>query len=379
MSDTNNKETAPINWVPAIMFSVTGLAALTLVPWYGLTYGYTLAAVVFYILLTSATELAITAGYHRLWSHNAYEAHWSLRLWYALFGAMALQNTILHWSSGHRVHHRHVDDVDLDPYSAKRGLWFSHMGWMVRQYKSGEVNFDNVKNLMKDPIVMWQYKYYVPIAVGMNIGIPVALGLMFDDLWGMILLAGVLRIVTTHHFTFFINSIAHKWGSQPYTDENTARDNHFFAFLTFGEGYHNYHHIFQTDYRNGIKWWQWDPTKWLIKSCSMLGLAKNLRVVPDFKIQRAKLKMQFKRAQERLAKSKNSDKWSQLLEKEYEEFKTMLAEWTELQSEKYQETRRHLQEKWEKAALHTRYKELEYSLKMQQKRLKLLTAQFTAG
>ena len=379
MSDTNNKEVAPINWVPAIMFSVTGLAALTLVPWYGLTYGYTLAAVLFYVLLTSATELAITAGYHRLWSHNAYEAHWALRLWYALFGAMALQNTILHWSSGHRVHHRHVDDVERDPYSARRGLWFSHIGWMLRQYKSGEVNFDNVKNLMKDPIVMWQYKYYIPIAVGMNIAIPVALGLIFDDFWGMILLAGVLRIVTTHHFTFFINSIAHKWGSQPYTDENTARDNHFFAFLTFGEGYHNYHHIFQTDYRNGIKWWQWDPTKWLIKSCSMLGLAKNLRVVPDFKIQRAKLKMQFKRAQERLAKSKNSDKWSLLLEKEYEEFKTMLAEWTELQSEKYQETRRHLQEKWEKAALHTRYKELEYSLKMQQKRLKLLTAQFTAG
>ena len=368
MSDTNNKEVAPVNWVPAIMFSVTGLAALTLVPWYGLTYGYTLAAVVFYILLTSATELAITAGYHRLWSHNAYEAHWSLRLWYALFGAMALQNTILHWSSGHRVHHRHVDDVDRDPYSAKRGLWFSHMGWMVRQYKSGEVNFDNVKNLMKDPIVMWQYKYYVPIALGMNIGIPVVLGLIFNDFWGMILLAGVLRVVTTHHFTFFINSIAHKWGSQPYTDENTARDNHFFAFLTFGEGYHNYHHIFQTDYRNGIKWWQWDPTKWLIKSCSMLGLAKNLRVVPDFKIQRAKLKMQFKRAQERLAKSKNSDKWSHILEKEYEEFKAMLAEWTELQSEKYQETRRHLQEKWEKAALHTRYKELEYSLKMQQQK-----------
>ena len=376
MNNTDNNEKAPINWTPAIMFAVTNLVAVTAVPWYGLTHGYSLSAVICFIVLTSATELAITAGYHRLWSHNAYDAHWSLRLVFALFGAMALQNTILHWSSGHRVHHRHVDDVDLDPYSAKRGLWFSHMGWMLRKYPSGEVNFDNVKNLMKDPIVMWQYKYYLPIALGMNFLLPVALGLMLGDMWGMLLLAGFLRVVTTHHFTFFINSIAHKWGSQPYTDENTARDNHFFAFLTFGEGYHNYHHIFQNDYRNGIKWWQWDPTKWLIKGSALLGLTSNLRTVPDFKIQRAKLKMQFRRAQEKLEKTANKEKWSLQLEKEYEEFKTMVAHWTELQGQKYQETRRSLQEKWETAALRTRVKEIEYALQMQQKRLKLLVAQF---
>lgn len=378
MSNIDNNKPAPINWVPAIMFAFTTLVTVTLVPWYGFTHGYSMSEVISFVLLTSATELAITAGYHRLWSHNAYEAHWSLRLVFALFGAMALQNTILHWSSGHRVHHRHVDDVDLDPYSAKRGLWFSHMGWMLRRYPSGEVNFDNVKNLMKDPVVMWQYKYYIPIALGMNILVPLALGLIFGDVWGMLLLAGFLRVVTTHHFTFFINSIAHKWGSQPYTDENTARDNHFFAFLTFGEGYHNYHHIFQTDYRNGIKWWQWDPTKWLIKSCSWVGLASNLRTVPNFKIQRAKLKMQFQRAQEKLEKAANHEKWSSLLEKEYEEFKTMVAHWTELQGQRYQDTRRSLQEKWEGAALRTRVKEIEYSLRMQQKRLKLLTAQFAA-
>lgn len=376
MTNSNNKESAPINWTPAFMFAFTSLVAVTAVPWYGFTHGYALSAVVAFILLTSATELAITAGYHRLWSHNAYDAHWSVRLIFALFGAMALQNTILHWSSGHRVHHRHVDDVDLDPYSAKRGLWFSHMGWMLRKYPSGDVNFDNVKNLTKDPIVMWQYKYYVPIALGMNLALPIALGLLFGDVWGMVLLAGFLRIVTTHHFTFFINSIAHKWGSQPYTDENTARDNHFFAFLTFGEGYHNYHHIFQNDYRNGIKWWQWDPTKWLIKGCALMGLASNLRMVPEFKIQRAKLKMQFKRAQQKLEKSGNHEKWSEVLEKEYEEFKVMIANWTELQGQRYQETRRSLQEKWDAASMRDRMKELEYALRMQQKRLKQLVAEF---
>lgn len=382
MSKNTQQEKAPINWVPTLMFAITHLVAITLVPWYGIVYGYSPAAIIACVVLTWMTGMAITGGYHRLWSHNAYDAHWSLRLWYALWGAMALQNTILHWSSGHRVHHRHVDDVDLDPYSAKRGLWFSHMGWMLRNYKSGEVNFDNVKNLMKDPIVMWQYKYYVPITLAMNLGVPIALGLIFNELWGFILLAGFLRVVVAHHITFFINSIAHKWGSQPYTDENTARDNAFFAFLTHGEGYHNYHHIFQTDYRNGIRWFHWDPTKWFIKACSYVGLTSNLKTVSNFKIQRAKIQMQFKRAQEKLAQTgceQQTAKWSAVLEKEYEQFRDMLAQWTELQSDKYQEARRALQEKWENTSVHAKYKEIEKELKLQHKRLVRLTSQLAAA
>lgn len=377
MNNTVKKEQAPINWPAAIMFTVTTLVTLVAVPWYGISVGYSLAAWVAYIALTVMTELAITAGYHRLWSHNTYKAHWSLRLYYAIFGAMALQNTVLDWCSGHRTHHRHVDDVDKDPYSAKRGLWFSHMGWMLRNYESSaSITFDNVKNLQKDPIVMWQYKYYLPIALGLNIAIPAALGIIFNDFWGMILLAGFLRIVTAHHFTFFINSIVHKWGKQPYTDENTARDNAFFAILTHGEGYHNFHHIFQNDYRNGVRWWQYDPTKWFIAVASWLGLATDLKRVSNFKIQRAKVQMQFKRAQAQLSQSAQKELWEEMLEQEYEQFRANLAEWTELQAGKYQEARRNLLEKWENVALHTRFKELEYSLKMQQKRLKLLAAQF---
>lgn len=377
MNKKIEKEQAPINWPAAIMFSITTLVTLIAVPWYGISVGYGLAAWIAFFVLTAMTELAITAGYHRLWSHNTYKAHWSLRLYYALFGAMALQNTVLDWCSGHRTHHRHVDDVDNDPYSAKRGLWFSHMGWMLRNYESStKITFDNVRNLKKDPIVMWQYKYYVPIALGLNIMIPVALGLIFNQFWGMILLAGFLRIVTAHHFTFFINSIVHKWGKQPYTDENTARDNAFFAILTHGEGYHNFHHIFQNDYRNGVRWWQYDPTKWFIALTAWLGLSSDLKRVSNFKIQRAKVQMQFKRAQDKLAKSEQKDLWAELLEQEYEQFCVSLSEWTELQAGKYQEARRNLLDKWENATLHTRFKELEYSLKMQQKRLQLLVAQF---
>ncbi len=364
-----------INWPAAVMFSITTLVTLVAVPWYGISFGYGLSAWLAYVLLTSMTELAITAGYHRLWSHNTYNAHWSLRLYYALFGAMALQNSILVWCSGHRTHHRFVDDVDKDPYSAKRGLWFSHMGWMLRNYESGKINLDNAKNLLKDPIVVWQHQYYLWIALAMNFAIPIGLGLIFGNIWEMVLLAGFLRIVTAHHFTFFINSIVHKWGSQPYTDENTARDNGFFAILTHGEGYHNFHHIFQNDYRNGVRWWQWDPTKWFIALAAFLGLAQDLKRISNFKIMRARVQMQFKRAQEKLEKNTGKEQWSKHLEDEYAQFKLMVERFTQLQADKYQDARRHLQEKWQSAALRTHYKELEYALKMQQKRMKLMLAQ----
>ena len=83
----------------------------------------------------------------------------------AFWGAGALQNSILVWASDHRRHHRHVDDNELDPYSAGRGLWFSHMGWMLREYRSNEPDFSNARDLQRDPVVMWQHRHYVPLTV----------------------------------------------------------------------------------------------------------------------------------------------------------------------------------------------------------------------
>ncbi|MFI7914228.1 fatty acid desaturase, partial [Acinetobacter baumannii] len=114
-------------------------------------------------------------------------------------------------------------------------------------------------------------------------------------------LGGLLRLIISHQVTFFINSLCHMFGKRPYTDENSARDNFWLAIATWGEGYHNYHHIFQYDYRNGVKWWQYDPTKWLIWTCSKIGLAKNLRRIPSFNIKKAELAMKFKYAEQDLA------------------------------------------------------------------------------
>ncbi|HVN41467.1 MAG TPA: fatty acid desaturase, partial [Steroidobacteraceae bacterium] len=196
-------EYAPINWVTTVLFTLLPLAAVICVPWYGLAHGYSTAAVVLFFVTLFATGLSITAGYHRLWSHRAYSAHWSVRVFFMVFGAMAMQNSILIWGSQHRTHHRFVDDWDRDPYSARRGFWFSHMGWILRDYPSGRNDFTNARDLERDPIVMFQHRFYLPLVLLTNIALPLALGWAFGDLWGVFLLAGLLRLVINHHCTWF--------------------------------------------------------------------------------------------------------------------------------------------------------------------------------
>lgn len=268
---------AAVRWDIVWMFIGTTAVAVIGVPLYGVLHGFTPEAWIAFGILFSLCNMAITTGYHRLWSHKTFDAHWSVRVGLALTGALALENSILKWASDHRRHHGGVDDPYKDPYAATRGFWFSHMGWMLRDYPSAPHDFSNVKDLEKDPIVRWQHKYYLPLAVGLNLAVPATLGLIMGNVVEMMLVAGFLRLVVTHHTTFFINSLAHIIGSRPWSTGNTARDNFILAILTFGEGYHNYHHAHPGDYRNGIRWWQWDPTKWLIKSLSVFRLASGLR------------------------------------------------------------------------------------------------------
>ncbi len=378
--DTTAEEKPPINWVTTILFSLTFLGAITVVPWYGFTHGFSAAAWIWFFVFLAANGFSITAGYHRLWAHRAYEAHWSVRLVFMIFGAMALQNSILIWATDHRRHHRFVDQNDGDPYSAKRGFWFSHIGWMLRYWKTGRNDFSNGKDLQADPIVKFQHRFYLPIVLATNIGLPLLMGWLAGDPWGVFLLAGVLRLVLNHHFTFFINSLAHIWGTQPYNDNNTARDNPVLAFLTYGEGYHNFHHIFDRDYRNAVRWWQWDPTKWLIATLAGMKLAGKLQRVPDVTIERARLAMQFKRAQAALEQGAQRpmpqlDALRERLAQEYESFRATLADWGKLRDQWYGAKRQQLAQRWEEASFRTHVREIVYRLRMQRRRMRLLTAQ----
>ena len=383
---TNTTTKPPLIGINVAIFVGLPLIALVLVPAWGVFRGFDAFQWLWALAFLYLNGMSITGGYHRLWAHKAYDASPGLKWVLAFWGAGALQNSILVWASDHRRHHRHVDDNELDPYSAGRGLWFSHMGWMLREYRSNEPDFSNARDLQRDPVVMWQHRHYVPLTVFMNLGLPLLLGIWHGDILGTVLLVGLLRLVVNHHVTFFINSLAHFWGSRPYTEANSARDNGFLAFLTYGEGYHNFHHIFQTDYRNGIRWWQWDPTKWMISLCARLGLARNLNRVPDFRIQRALLDTEFERARAKLEQASNTESLRYMLEREYQEFTESINQWTALQAERYgrtkeqlggvlEEKKLHLVQKWERASLRTRLKELEYSLKMQRKRIGLLMQQ----
>lgn len=345
-----------IIWLNVSIFSITGLIALLGVPFYAYTVGFDLFTLVATFFALGFCGLSITAGYHRLWAHKTYQAHPIIEFIFAIGGAFALQNSILHWSSDHRVHHKHVDDNDKDPYSAKMGFWHSHIGWMLRDYQASQYSdYNNARDLQRNKIVMWQHRNYLALALATNLGIPLVLGLFHGEMLAMFLSVGVLRLVLNHHSTFFINSLAHLWGEQPYTDKNTARDNGILAFFTYGEGYHNFHHIFESDYRNGIKWWHYDPTKWLIKACSYIKLTSNLKVSPEIRIEKARADMLLKTSKERLLKLQKMTNCQEQLDKlqqEYENLMTRLNDYYDTKCRLLEVKKKDIQDRVTQMALH---------------------------
>ena len=277
-----------INWTTSSFLIGTFVLTLTAVPAYIWFFGIDWFQVSLFLGLLAATGLSITLGYHRLFSHITFQARLPVRLFTLIFGAAAFENSVLLWSSEHRRHHKHVDH-DEDPYCIAKGFFYAHIGWLLFKLDNDEP-LDNIADLEKDPLLQWQHRYIHLIAVLVSFVFPTTLGFLWNG-WagalGAFLIGGVARVVVVQHITFLINSACHTMGRQPYSKKCTARDSLFLAFFTLGEGYHNYHHEFQHDYRNGVKPWQWDPTKWIIWTLSKLGLAQNLRRVPTEKIRAA--------------------------------------------------------------------------------------------
>jgi stearoyl-CoA desaturase (delta-9 desaturase) len=296
-----------VNWTTSLFLIFTAIIAVVGVPWYIVKHGLDWFQVSLFMFYIIATMCSITVGYHRLFSHLSFKAAWPVRLFTLVFGACAFENACLDWASDHRRHHKHVDH-DGDPYDISKGFMWAHIGWLMFKLNP-EPPMDNVADLRKDRMVMWQYRYVHWIGFVVGIVVPMVLGYWWNasrgmDPWvgalGGLLIPGVARIVVAQHCTFFINSLCHTIGRQPYSSTHSARDSAVMAFFTFGEGYHNYHHEFQHDYRNGVKPWQWDPSKWTIWMLSKLGLAWDLRRVPDSRIVLAEMREARKRAQHQL-------------------------------------------------------------------------------
>ena len=291
-----------INWTNSSFLIGTFVVTCTAVPFYLWKFGVDAFQVWMFLFFLIATGLSITLGYHRLFAHVAFQARWPVRLATLVFGAAAFENCALAWVSDHRRHHKHVDH-DEDPYDISKGFWHAHIGWILFKLDP-KPPWDNVADLSKDRLVLWQRRFYVPIAVGVGFALPALLGFWHNG-WlgalGGLLLAGVARVTAVQHMTFFINSLCHTIGSQPYSNKCSARDSWIMALFTFGEGYHNYHHEFQHDYRNGVKWWHWDPTKWTIWTLEKVRLVRGLRRVPEEKVLLSQLADTRRRLNERLA------------------------------------------------------------------------------
>jgi stearoyl-CoA desaturase (delta-9 desaturase) len=252
-------------------------------------HGLSLAALIIGAVLTVLTSFAISAGYHRLFSHRAYEAHPVLRFVLLALGAGAFQNSALAWAADHRRHHG-ATDSELDPYNVRRGFWYAHIGWVAHKADPA-IKPAPVHDLERDPLVVWQDRHYAWIGIAVGVVLPVLLGLAFGDPWGGFIVGGAVRLLLCYHATFSINSFAHLFGSQPYSDKDSARDNFFTAIISMGEGYHNFHHTFPADYRNGVRVHQFDPSKWALNLLAAAGLARNLRRTPVPAIVRARLRM----------------------------------------------------------------------------------------
>lgn len=249
-------------------------------------YWQTLLLALVYVTLTG---LGITMGYHRLFAHKAYTAVWPLRAILVFFGTAAVQGSVLEWCTDHRNHHRYTDQ-DQDPYTVKKGFWFAHIGWIFVLDPSKR-NFDNVKELAADPMLRFQHKHFTSCAIISSALVPTVLGALWGDPWGGLFIAGALRLTFNHHMTFLINSLCHYWGKLTY-ERGTARDNYFISLLTYGEGFHNFHHKFAIDYRNGIRWFDFDPSKWVVFILSKIGMASNLKRISKDVILHHRLEMQ---------------------------------------------------------------------------------------
>jgi len=291
-----------IHWLNTTFLFGTLLTTLIGVPAYLWHFGFDWFQFALFVAFFIATGLSITLGYHRLFSHLTFQAAMPVRLFTLLFGAAAFEDSALSWCADHRRHHKHVDH-DEDPYDIRKGFWHAHIGWLLfRQVPDTPLTW--VRDLQKDKLVVWQHKYYVPLGIGIGFVLPTLIGLLYGGWVGALggfLIAGVARIVFVHHMTFCINSLCHWTGKRPYSTKCSARDSFVMALFTFGEGYHNFHHEFQHDYRNGVKPWQWDPTKWTIRALEFVGLAKNLRSVPKVKILQAEIAEQRRQVLEKCA------------------------------------------------------------------------------
>lgn len=270
-----------ISWGPGLFLIIYQTILITSLPFYFWNASLHWSTFVTAFVLLYLTGLSITGGYHRYFSHKSYKTNSAVEFFLLFFGSMAGQGSALRWCYDHRIHHAYVD-TDKDPYSIKKGFWYAHFLWIFD--RQSPIDPKVVGDLMRKPMILFQHEHYAKCMFFSNILVFAFTGWLCSDYLGAFVIGWWLRFFLLHHFTWFINSLAHTWGDKPFCQEQTAVNNFVISLLTFGEGYHNFHHVYANDYRNGVKWYHFDPTKWLIWTLNKCGLAYELKRVDSLTI-----------------------------------------------------------------------------------------------
>ena len=250
-------------------------------------FSWTALAVAFFMYVFRG--MGVTIGFHRLLAHRSFKTNRFVQFVMAFAGSLAVQGGPLWWVAHHREHHAETDTEDDIHSPVTHGMWQAHMGWMMSDEAFNEKG-TNSRDLHKFPEIKFLQRHYVWLIIGQVIalyGFGVGLNAAFPDLgtsgmqlvvWGFF-----VSTVFTWHVTFMVNSVCHRWGSQPYDTGDASTNNVFIGILGFGEGWHNNHHFYPNSARHGLRWWQLDVSWYLIRTLEILGIVKDAKLPKELR------------------------------------------------------------------------------------------------
>ncbi len=261
-----------------------GMVAAIILIWY---WGFSWVDLGLLAGMYVLTVIGVTVGFHRLFTHRAFQAARPVQFALGVFGSMAFQGTLFDWVGRHRLHHYHSDE-EGDPHSPHplgngfwsflRSFWHSHMGWAfapnppdLARY-SGDLTRSRMLRVVDALFPLWAVLgLLIPAAIGLAVA--GWRGAVTGFLWG-----GLIRVFLVHHVTGCINSVCHLWGTRPYPEEDHSRNNTVLGVVALGEGWHNNHHAFPSSARLGLRWWEIDVGYWVIRALVFFRLAWKVRL-----------------------------------------------------------------------------------------------------
>ena len=257
----------------AFMVVIHALALWALLP----RFWSPLALVVLLVLYWLTACIGVTLGFHRLLAHRSFRVVPWLEPIIATCGTLSCQHGPIDWAGLHRHHHLHSDDPS-DHHNNHLGLWWSHFGWMLKEVPAKAQVKRLTPDLQANPYYRWLNRHFLllqlPLAVVLWwLGESTGAGGLALVLWGI-----PLRLMVVYHCTWMVNSATHRWGYVSHESNDQSKNNWWVALLTFGEGWHNNHHAYQSSARMGFRWWEIDLTWLHIKVLERLGLASHIHL-----------------------------------------------------------------------------------------------------